>query len=108
MHGSPNMAFLSSPDSTNKVDTASIQVSAVSIPFSIVSSHDNTANLSDATVGNGFEVAVSFAENKSKKECRSPKNQESMLRNQESLRKTFNMEDTSSKAMVEIDGVGFD
>nr|GEV51585.1 hypothetical protein [Tanacetum cinerariifolium] len=42
---SPNMAFLSSPGSTNKVDTASIQVSVVSTPFSTVSSHDNTANL---------------------------------------------------------------
>nr|GEU78497.1 putative ribonuclease H-like domain-containing protein [Tanacetum cinerariifolium] len=45
-----NMAFLSSPDSTNEVDTASIQVSAVSTPVSTVSSYDNTANLSDATV----------------------------------------------------------
>nr|GFB06443.1 ribonuclease H-like domain-containing protein [Tanacetum cinerariifolium] len=35
---------------TNDVDTASIQVSAVSTPVSTVSSHNNTANLSDATV----------------------------------------------------------
>nr|GFA38477.1 hypothetical protein [Tanacetum cinerariifolium] len=48
--GSQNMAFLSSPGSTNEVDTASIQVSAVSTPVSTVSAHDNTANLSDATV----------------------------------------------------------
>nr|GEV00146.1 ribonuclease H-like domain-containing protein [Tanacetum cinerariifolium] len=47
---SPNMAFLSSPNSTNEVDTASIQVSAVSTPVSTVSSPDNTTNLSDATV----------------------------------------------------------
>nr|GEV05723.1 hypothetical protein [Tanacetum cinerariifolium] len=48
--GSPNMAFLSSLGSTNKVDTASIKVSVVSTPVSIVSSHDNTTNLSDVTV----------------------------------------------------------
>nr|GEX86690.1 hypothetical protein [Tanacetum cinerariifolium] len=48
--GSQNMALLSSPASTNKVDTASIQVSAVSTPVSTVSSDDNTTNLSDATV----------------------------------------------------------
>nr|GEW56436.1 hypothetical protein [Tanacetum cinerariifolium] len=45
-----NMAFLSSPGSTNEVDTASIQVSTASTPVSIVSSLNNTANLSDATM----------------------------------------------------------
>nr|GEW52989.1 hypothetical protein [Tanacetum cinerariifolium] len=44
------MAFLSSPGSTNEVDTANIQVSTISTPVSIVSSHDNTANLSNGTV----------------------------------------------------------
>nr|GFB66226.1 hypothetical protein [Tanacetum cinerariifolium] len=48
--GSQNMAFLLSPGSTNEVDTANIQVSTVSTPVSIVSSHDNTLNLSDATM----------------------------------------------------------
>nr|GFA63724.1 ribonuclease H-like domain-containing protein [Tanacetum cinerariifolium] len=48
--GSPNMAFLSSPSSTNEVDTASIQVSVASTPVSIVSSPNNTTNLCDATV----------------------------------------------------------
>nr|GEZ28287.1 hypothetical protein [Tanacetum cinerariifolium] len=62
--GSPNMAFLSSPDTTNEVDTSNMQVSVVSTPVSTVSSHDNTANLSDATV---FKMAVSFAEYESKK-----------------------------------------
>nr|GEY79954.1 hypothetical protein [Tanacetum cinerariifolium] len=41
------------------------------------------------------------------KECRSLRNQERMARNQESSRKIVNVEDTSSKAMVAIDGVGF-
>nr|GFA32316.1 hypothetical protein [Tanacetum cinerariifolium] len=49
-----NMAFLSSPSSTNKVNTASIQVSAASTPISTVISPNNTANLSDATVYDFF------------------------------------------------------
>nr|GEZ76640.1 hypothetical protein [Tanacetum cinerariifolium] len=38
----------------------------------------------------------------------SPKNQESRPRNQDSSRNTVNVKDTSSKAMVAIDGEGFD
>nr|GEV76419.1 ribonuclease H-like domain-containing protein [Tanacetum cinerariifolium] len=38
------------------------------------------------------------------RECRSPRNQERRLRNQDSSRNTMNVEDTSSKAMVAIDG----
>nr|GEY39872.1 xylulose kinase-1 [Tanacetum cinerariifolium] len=104
--GSQNMAFLSSLGSTNKVDTANIQVNAVSTPVSTISTHDNTTNLSDATV---FKVAVSFTEHESKKVLpeNRPRNQESMTRNQDSSSKTVNVEDTSSKAMVAIDGVGF-
>nr|GEZ79915.1 hypothetical protein [Tanacetum cinerariifolium]GEZ84399.1 hypothetical protein [Tanacetum cinerariifolium] len=48
--GSQNVAFLSSPGSTNEVDNANIQVNTASTPVSIVSFHDNTINLSDATV----------------------------------------------------------
>nr|GEW27268.1 hypothetical protein [Tanacetum cinerariifolium] len=112
--GYQNMAFLSSPGSTNEVDTTNIQVSIVNTPVSTVSTHDNTANLSDATVGNGFEVAVSFAEHESIKvlpenwECKSLRNQESRPRNQDSSINTMNIEDTSSKSMVAIDGAGFD
>nr|GEU78604.1 hypothetical protein [Tanacetum cinerariifolium] len=109
--GSQNMAFLSSPGSFNEVDTANIQVSAVSTPVSTVSTHDNIANLSDATV---FKMAVRFVEHESKKprhfagEYRSHRNQERRPRNHDNSRKTMNVEDTSSKAMVAIDGAGFD
>ncbi|GJZ81402.1 ribonuclease H-like domain-containing protein [Tanacetum coccineum] len=48
--GSQHMAFLSSSGSTNKVDTANIQVSTVNTPVSTASTHVNTANLSDATI----------------------------------------------------------
>nr|GEW70387.1 hypothetical protein [Tanacetum cinerariifolium] len=59
-------------------------------------------------------MAVSFAEHESKKvlsenwECRSLRSQESRPRNQDSSRKTVIVKDTSSKAMVAIDGAGFD
>nr|GEX67008.1 hypothetical protein [Tanacetum cinerariifolium] len=52
--------------------------------------------------------SVSFAEYESKKECRSLRSQQSRPRNQDSSRKTMIVEDTSSKAMVVIDGAGFD
>ncbi|GJX41061.1 ribonuclease H-like domain-containing protein [Tanacetum coccineum] len=42
------------------------------------------------------------------RECRGPRNQDSRNRNQDSSRRTVNVEDTSSKAMVAIDGAGFD
>ncbi|GKE92161.1 hypothetical protein Tco_1573256, partial [Tanacetum coccineum] len=42
------------------------------------------------------------------RECRGSRNQESRPRNQDSSRRIVNVEDTSSKAMVAIDGAGFD
>ncbi|GJW25043.1 uncharacterized mitochondrial protein-like protein [Tanacetum coccineum] len=42
------------------------------------------------------------------KECKSLGNQESRPRNQDSLRTTINVKETSSKAMIAIDGAGFD
>ncbi|GJW35225.1 hypothetical protein Tco_0058145 [Tanacetum coccineum] len=42
------------------------------------------------------------------KECRGPRNQESRPRNQDISKRTVNVEDTSSKAMVDFDGAGFD
>nr|GEW34280.1 reverse transcriptase [Tanacetum cinerariifolium] len=40
------------------------------------------------------------------RECKSPRNQDSGTRNQDSSRKTINVEDTSSKEIVTIDGAG--
>nr|GEU53744.1 hypothetical protein [Tanacetum cinerariifolium] len=165
------MAFLSSPGSTNEVDTANIQVNIVSTPVSTVSSHNNPANLSDATVyaflanqPNGSQLvhedveqiheddlekidlkwqlallsmrarryfqrtSNKFTINRSDtadydktkvecfnyhkmghfaRECKSLRNQESKPRNQDNLRKTVNVEYTSSKATVAIDGACF-
>ncbi|GJT35139.1 putative ribonuclease H-like domain-containing protein [Tanacetum coccineum] len=114
------MAFVSSPSSTNEVNTANIQVSTANSPFSTADTPDSTANLSDATVYaflanqlNGSQL-VSFTEHESKKmghfarEWRGPTNQDNRNRNQDSSRRTVNVEETSSKAMVAIDGAGFD
>ncbi|GJR53922.1 hypothetical protein Tco_1404443, partial [Tanacetum coccineum] len=42
------------------------------------------------------------------RECRTPRNKEGQFRNQDNTRKQGNNEDTSSKEMLAIDGVGFD
>ncbi|GKF38632.1 putative ribonuclease H-like domain-containing protein, partial [Tanacetum coccineum] len=42
------------------------------------------------------------------RECRAPRNKEGQFRNQNNTRKQGNNEDTSSKAMLAIDGIGFE
>ncbi|GJY90656.1 ribonuclease H-like domain-containing protein [Tanacetum coccineum] len=170
--GAYNMAFVSSPSSTNEVNTANIQVSTASTPVTTASLNDNNANLSDATVyaflanqpngsqlvhedleqihkddleemnlkwqlallsmrarryyqRTGKKITINGSDttgyDKSKvecfnchkmghfaRECRSSRHQESRPRNQDSSRKTVNVEETSSKAMVAIDEAGFD
>nr|GFA38034.1 ribonuclease H-like domain-containing protein [Tanacetum cinerariifolium] len=76
------MAFVSTPSTSNNDDVSTV------IGVSTASPHVSTANLSDATVV--------------------PRNQENRTRNQETTRRTVNMEDTSFKVMVAIDGAGFD
>nr|GEV67921.1 hypothetical protein [Tanacetum cinerariifolium] len=41
------------------------------------------------------------------RECRQPRNQDSRNKNQDSSRRTVNVEETASKAMVTVDGDGF-
>ncbi|GJU23997.1 ribonuclease H-like domain-containing protein [Tanacetum coccineum] len=170
--GSQNMAFVTTPSSTNEVNTANIQVSTANSIVSTDSTVESTANLSDATIyaflanqPNGSQLVHEDLKqihkddleemdlkwqlallsmrarkyyqrtgkkitsnrsdiagyNKSKvecfnchkmghfaRECRGPRNQESRARNQDSSRRTVNVEDISSKAMVAIDGAGFD
>ncbi|GJY13590.1 putative ribonuclease H-like domain-containing protein, partial [Tanacetum coccineum] len=42
------------------------------------------------------------------RECRAPRSKEGQFKNQDNTRKQGNNEDTSSKAMLAIDGIGFD
>ncbi|GKE17177.1 ribonuclease H-like domain-containing protein [Tanacetum coccineum] len=125
---SQNMAFVLSPSSTNEVNTAygfstaNTQVSLASTQVSTASTQVSTVNLSDATVyKTGRKITINGSDtagyDKSKvecfnchemgyfvRECRGPRNQDSRNRNQDSSRRTVNVEETSSKAMVAIDG----
>ncbi|GJZ87884.1 ribonuclease H-like domain-containing protein [Tanacetum coccineum] len=118
--GSQNMAFVTTSSSTNKVNTANVQVSTANSTVSTDSTLDSTANLSDATFVLFWPINQ-MRYDKSKiecfnchkmghlaRECRGLRNQESRARNQDSSRRTMNVEETASKAMVAIDEAGFD
>ncbi|GJS80525.1 ribonuclease H-like domain-containing protein [Tanacetum coccineum] len=146
---SQNMAFVSSPSSTNEVNTAygvstaNTQVSPASTQVSTASTQVSTANLSDDTVyaflasqPNGSQLVYEDLEQiheddieemdlkwqlallsmRTRRwsvsictrwgylqwECRGPRNQDSRNMNQDSSRRTVNVEETSSKAMIEF------
>ncbi|GJR16264.1 putative ribonuclease H-like domain-containing protein [Tanacetum coccineum] len=132
------MAFVSSLSSTNEVNTAygvstaNTQVSPATTQVSTASTQVSTANLNDDTVyaflasqPNGSQLVYEDLEQiheddiqemylkwqlalLSMRTRRGPKNQDSRNRNQDSSRRTVNVEETSSKAMVAIDRAGFD
>ncbi|GJW69896.1 hypothetical protein Tco_0126813 [Tanacetum coccineum] len=111
--GSQNLAFLSSHSSTNDVNTVNVHVSTGSTPISTASTNNSTACLSDATVyaylatqPKGSQVVHEDLETgkmiiingsdtagyvKKKVECFN-----------------LNVEESSSKAMLAIDGTGLD
>ncbi|GKB73747.1 putative ribonuclease H-like domain-containing protein [Tanacetum coccineum] len=129
-----NVAFVSTPSSTNDVNTSNIHVSTASSSLSTASTTDNTARLSDATIYaflpnqpngsqrtrkkiiiNGSDT-VGYDKTKVEcfnchkmghfaKECRDPRSQEYRSKNQDSSRKTVNVEESSSKALLAIDGI---
>nr|GEU73732.1 putative reverse transcriptase domain-containing protein [Tanacetum cinerariifolium] len=119
---SQNMAFLSSPSSTNKVNTAygvstaNTQASPASTQASTASTQASTASTQASTASTQVSTAnlISIAEHEDKKvflenwECRQPWNQDSKNRNQDSPRRTVNVVETASNAMLAIDGAGFD
>ncbi|GJX16959.1 putative ribonuclease H-like domain-containing protein [Tanacetum coccineum] len=121
---SQNMAFVSSSNSTNEVNTTNVQVITVNSHVSIADTPDSTANLSDVTIYaflenqlNGSQIVHEDLEQIHKDdleemdlkwEYRGPRNQDNRNRNQDSSRRNVNVEETSSKAMVAINGVGFD
>ncbi|GKD51490.1 hypothetical protein Tco_1280466 [Tanacetum coccineum] len=141
---SQNMAFVSSPNSTNKVNTTNVQVSTANSPVSTADTSDSTANLNDLEEMDlkwqlallsmrairyfqrtGKKITINGSDiagyDKSKvecynyhkmgyftRECRGPRNQDNRNRNQDSSRRTVNVEETSSKAMVAFNGPDFD
>ncbi|GJV75425.1 putative ribonuclease H-like domain-containing protein [Tanacetum coccineum] len=142
---SQNMAFVSSSNSTNEVNTAIVQVSTAKSPVSIADTPDSTANLSDAIVYAFLANQPSRSQlvhedleqiheydleeidlkwqlallsmrvrRYSKELVRKSLSMGVILldmtspRNQDNSRRTVNVEETSSKAMMAIDGAGFD
>ncbi|GJX34308.1 putative ribonuclease H-like domain-containing protein [Tanacetum coccineum] len=108
------MAFMSalSTSSTNdEVSTASPKVSTGSTNVNTGSTQDSTASLNDLEeMDLKWQLALL-----SMRARRNPRNQDSRGRNhdtwnmnQDSTRRIVNVKDTSSKAMLAIDGVGFD
>ncbi|GJX97667.1 hypothetical protein Tco_0353465 [Tanacetum coccineum] len=126
-----------STSSTNDVNTANpaYEVSTVSPNINTACPQVSTANFSDNTVyafmvenPNGSNLLqqdleqiheddleamdlkwqLSLLSMRAKRECRAPRNKEGQFKYQDNTRKQGNNEDTSSKAMLAIDGVGFD
>ncbi|GKC86404.1 hypothetical protein Tco_1142121, partial [Tanacetum coccineum] len=117
---SQNLAFMSSTSSTNEVNTA-YGVSTTNTQASTTSTQVSTANLSDDTAyaflanqPNGSQLVHEDLEQIHKDDLEEmdlkwgPRNQDNKSRNQVSSRRTINVEEISSKAMLAIDGAGFD
>ncbi|GKF17905.1 ribonuclease H-like domain-containing protein [Tanacetum coccineum] len=100
------MAFVSSLGSTNEVNAAY----GVSTANTQKTGRNITINGSDTA---GYDKSKVECFNYHKighfvRECRGPRNQDNRNRNQDSSRRTVNVEEISSKAMLAIDGAGFD
>ncbi|GKC14393.1 ribonuclease H-like domain-containing protein [Tanacetum coccineum] len=110
---SQNMAFVSSPNNDLEEMDSKWQLELLSIRTKrffqktgkkIIINGSDTARYDKSKVEcfNCHKMG-NFA-----RECKGPRNQDSRNRNQDSSRRTVNVEETSSKAMVAIDGAGFD
>ncbi|GJW86192.1 hypothetical protein Tco_0161532 [Tanacetum coccineum] len=111
--GAQNLAFMTAPStsSTNDVNTAkpAYEVSTVSPNVNTVSPQQDLEQIhEDDLEAMDLKWQLSLPSMRAKRECRASRNKEGQFRNQDNTRKQGNNEDTSSKAMLAIDGVGFD
>ncbi|GJT00540.1 hypothetical protein Tco_0821709 [Tanacetum coccineum] len=110
-----NVAFVSTPGSTNEDNTANVQFSIASTKISTASTNDSTASLSDATIyaflanqPNGSHPRVVHRTTRQineddleeidlkigpRNQESKPRNQESMPKNQESSKRTVNLKE---------------
>ncbi|GJT30665.1 hypothetical protein Tco_0910940 [Tanacetum coccineum] len=133
--GAQNLAFMTAPStsSTNDVNTANpaYEVSTVSHNINTACPQVSTANFSDNIVyafmvenPNGSNLLQQDLEQSHEDDLeamdlkwqfsllsmreKAPRNKEGQFKYQDNTRKQGNNEDTSSKAMLDINGVGFD
>ncbi|GKE75567.1 hypothetical protein Tco_1537608, partial [Tanacetum coccineum] len=106
---------------SSNVNTASPQVSTASFSdnamYAFMVKNPNYSNFlhqnleqihEDDLEAMDLKWQLSLLSMRAKRECRAPRNKEGQFRNQDNTKKQGNNEDTSSKAMLAIDGVGFD
>ncbi|GJW05731.1 putative ribonuclease H-like domain-containing protein [Tanacetum coccineum] len=121
--GAQNLDFMTAPStsSTNDINTAKLvyEVSTVSPNVNTASPQVSTASFSDNAVyafmvenPNGSNLLQQDLEqihedDLEAMDLKSPRNKKRQFRNQDNARKQGNNEDTSLKAMLAIDGVGF-
>ncbi|GJR06101.1 putative reverse transcriptase domain-containing protein [Tanacetum coccineum] len=98
---SQNMAFVPSPSSTNEVNTAN----GISTANTQVSPASTQASITNDIEEIDLKWQLALLSIRIR---RGPRNQDKRNRNQDSSRRTVNVEETSSKAMLAIDGAGFD
>ncbi|GJW70512.1 hypothetical protein Tco_0127429 [Tanacetum coccineum] len=109
---SQNMAFVSSPS----ISTASTQISTANLSddtvYAFLASQPNGSQLVYENLEQIHEDDIEEMDLKwqlallSMRTRIGPRNQDNKSRNQDSTRRTVNVEETSSKAMVAIDGAG--
>ncbi|GJY98212.1 hypothetical protein Tco_0515122 [Tanacetum coccineum] len=107
--GAQNLAFMTAPSTsnTNDANTASPQVSTASPNVNAASPQDIEQIYKDDLEAMDLKWQLS-AKYEGKEGVLEYQKQGKAFRNQDNTRKQENNEDTSSKAMLAIDGVGFD